>query len=123
MKKSILGFAALLVAFVLAYAFKPAPAPLTTAQFELISATADPFDPASYQVSTVTPNSTLCPAQSKVCVLIVPTADLYTSGANNGKPKVDEFGTGKLGEDLNDVLSISGSNPTTVNSRVIWEKN
>ncbi|RPD39327.1 hypothetical protein [Chitinophaga barathri] len=123
MKRKILGFTVLCTMAVFAFAFKAQPIAVVGTLFQLDDAS-QPFLPQSYSVATIDP-LTACPNSSAVCVLDVPLGDIYTSGPNNGKPKVD-IATGAAGELSDDIITALGnaSDPTSFpsRSRVIYEK-
>lgn len=124
MKNRILAFATLFAAVTVAFAFKPEAKKVVGVQFELLN-TATPFAPAAYQANTLDPVLD-CPSQQKVCVIDVSASDVYTSGANIGKPKVD-IATSAVNELSDDItLAISAAHPgdqLSQNGRVIYERN
>lgn len=82
MKKSFLGIAALFLAVTLVFAFKPiAKKDVTTFYLQIGE---NKFDPSKY---TTSPAS--CEGSGNVCSVIVDNSEIYSSGANAGKPQVD----------------------------------
>ncbi|WP_123864724.1 hypothetical protein [Chitinophaga barathri] len=83
-----------------------------------------PFNPAVYQVATIDP-ITDCPNSSAICVIDVPLSDVYPSGPNAGKPKVD-IATAVPNELSDDIVVALGnaSDPTSfpARQRIIYEK-
>lgn len=122
MKKQFLGFAALLVALTLAYAFT-APKTTTDLSFKIIDKNV-PFDPENYQPLDFVPSETTCPSTSKVCAIIVPDTDVYPANHPDypNLPKVDQTGTGTLREFITNALAGVGD-PTTVSGRTLYERN
>nr|WP_121269900.1 hypothetical protein [Pedobacter schmidteae] len=85
------------------------------------------FDPHNYAPGTV-PS---CPGDGKVCYIIIPATDLYTSTDPEaildpslvGRPKVDDFSAVGLGSQIQVALLTPGEVSTPVNGRTIIERN
>ncbi|RPD39325.1 hypothetical protein EG028_19555 [Chitinophaga barathri] len=112
----------LCVAIIAAFAFKAKPINVVGTLFEL-NDPSDPYNPAAYSIATKDP-ITECLNSTAVCVIDVPLSDIYTTGPNAGKPKVD-IATGAAGELSDDITTALGnaSDPTVFASRqrVIYE--
>jgi hypothetical protein len=125
--KNLLPVAVLALAVVTAFAFKP----IENKKFLDINCTwfeytgdpappngTQPFDPANYATTSLTETQihALCAVDEILCYICVPASEIYTSGDNVGKPKVDQVDDpGTVGTDesseINRLLNTALASP------------
>nr|WP_162988740.1 hypothetical protein [Pedobacter schmidteae] len=93
-----------------------------------VASSLNDFVPLNYTQGAVA----ICPADGKVCYIIIPDHDVYTSAEVSaiglptsyvGLPKVDDFGTGGLGAQIQAAILAPGEVSTPINGRTIIERN